>query len=234
MATNAQLLATLGRLIAQASGGIFDAADRQAHLNAAKLLAEERIREIAPQLFTRRATAPIAIGDDGTRARYGAPTSENVSCVEIRTSASDSYRQMRKIKKEQALAWSGEPAYSTDGTLYASTVYYEEGNEYVLVPTPSADVVAGLRATFYVFVALSAAADVPRMPEHLHRTLAYGAAVFALEESKDASDSVVDTYRQRWASKFGPIEASTEESRAALALSFRQHEPRILNGTNFG
>lgn len=241
MATLATLRSQTRRLIgeASASAGAFFGSDESLidqHLQTAYAIACGRIQEIRPEEFLRRATANIAVGTDGTRARYERPLSGRAICrsYEIMPTTGGQYRQMAPLLREQALVLSGDVISYTDGTVRASFAYYIEGTEIVIVPEPAEDVTAGLRATFYEIPALTAVGDEPRMPDELHHLLAYGAAILALEETKDAAASAVDRLRARWGARFGDFEASTPQSREALKAVYRRHEPMTLVGMRLG
>jgi hypothetical protein len=228
VATNQQLLDRIGRLIAESTASLFSAPVRQEYLNAALALACQRIVEVAPEEFEVKDTAPIVANQQD----YERPTYENVRRYELLMGTT--YREIPPSIEEQNIARTDDVGCYTNGQQRWNVVYTISGTKLLLWPTPPVSITAGLRVVFYEWPVLVAAADVPRMPSALHPVLAYGAAIYLLEESKDAGDDVMDIYRQRWASVFGPMEASTPDSRDSLKKHFRVHQARAVTGQNLG
>lgn len=233
MATQQDLLDQVGRLTADASGTAFPPAVRAYHLQGAYAMWQARIREIAPDEFLVAATANIAVwavvdGGDGTRRFYQRPTFEHVRRYEIRfdTATTTPYKELRLILTEQGVPLTGEPV-----PTFCAPCYSVEGQKIRIWPEPTADVTKGLRVVYVEVASLSAAADVPRMPAALHHLLAYDAAIRCLEESKDASESIVNTWRRRVESLRGPGDAGTPQSRRALAAHFRQAQAYSMRVT---
>ena len=74
----------------------------------------------------------------------------------------------------------------------------------------------------------------PRLPGALHALLPYGGALYAVEESKDADESIVSIWRRRWESLVGPGEGSTDDSRRALRKHYRRSQTLSLTGPRLG
>jgi hypothetical protein len=234
VATQQQLLLRFGRLIAETElpPPIYPGTTRLEYLNHAYAIAQQRIMEVAPEEFIWTATADVVSG----QSNYQRPVFENVRRYELLcgTGASAVYREIPLITPEQAVQRVDDPWTLTDGTQRWTVAYSVDGPEIRLWPTPTLNITAGLRTVFHDVITMAGATDVPRMPVALHPLLAFGAAIQALEETKDAAEEIVDRYRARWASAFGPWDGSTDQSRAALKKHFRVAQSRPVIGQNLG
>jgi hypothetical protein len=234
VATQSDLLFRFSRLIAETDlpPEVYDGSTRLQYLNHAYAIAQQRIEEVAPEEFTWSATANIVLG----LQRYSRPMRENVRRYEILcgTGTTAVYREIPLITPEQAVLRVDDPWTGMDGLQRWSVAYSIDGPELVLWPVPTLAITAGMQCVFHDVQVLTAPTDIPQMPVVLHPILAYGAAIQALEETKDAAEEIVDRYRARWASIFGPWDASTDESRAALKKHFRVAQSRPVNGQNLG
>jgi len=225
VATNAQIIATARRLVAEGTASEWDASVMQAHVNAAYIRAQARWREVKRDAFLAGADADVV----ATQARYLVPTEENIDHYEwLRSDGSGVYDELPLLMRAQQQHLLGGPWKQTR----CHFAYYPEGQEIVIVPTPTVSVTAGLGVIYVEVVEMSAPGDIPRLPAALHSVLPYGAAISAIEESKDAAESTVDRWRARWASIFGPWEASTPDSRKALRLLCQLNQNRSLDGLN--
>lgn len=236
MLTQQQLLDQMGRLLAEATPDFFDASVRLLHLNAAYGILQARVVEIAPELFTFRALASIAIGTDGTRARYlRADMSPNVSrVVRYDILAGTRYVELPLVPESQTVPILGDAFTFTDGQQRSTFGYFVQGTEIVIVPTPPADVTDGLQAICIEQVVLAGATDTPRLPGALHPLIAIGGALYAVEESKDVDESIVSIWRRRWESVVGPGDSSSDDSRRALRKHFRRSQTVSLVGMRLG
>lgn len=226
--TNAVLLDSLGRLLAEAVASEWDATVRQALINTAYAIAQARWREVNPAAFLAGATAHVV----ANQRAYQLPNFENIDRFEwLRNDGSGIYDELPMLMRSQAQAIHGQPGY-TNGPTRCSYAYYVEGQEMIVVPTPTVSVTNGLGVVYVEVVEMNAPGDIPRLPVVLHHLLPFGAAVLGIEDSKDAADSIVDRWRARWASLFGSFEASTPESRKALRLLCRQNQSLPMVGAN--
>jgi hypothetical protein len=236
MANTSQLIEQQGRLLAEAIADFFDAATRLYHLNAAYLTMLSRVAEIDPAHLTFRVLTDLV----ADQSRYFRPDmSAGVSRV-IRydllcgTGATAEYREIPRLTESQAVPILGDAYTFTSGAQRGNYGYYEQGQEIVIVPTPTTSITNGLQAVCVEELTLSADLDEPRLPLALHHVLAYGGALLAIEESKDADESVVAIWRRRWESVVGPGESSSRESRLALSRHFRHSQPLSLIGPRLG
>ncbi len=232
MATNAQLLAQQRRLIAEATADYFDDTINQYHLNNAYAIGQDRITEVRENEFNWFATANIVANQQA----YQRSTNENIIRYEIlRPGTTDRWDELVYLPDTQALRINGDAVSQTDGQdRVIRNGYTVLGDQMYLWPTPTTSVSNGLRVIYREVLELSAVGDVPRMPKALHHLLPYGGAIFALEESKDAAEEIVDRYRARWASVFGPHSASTKESRLALKRYYPRTQNAEIVGQNLG
>lgn len=226
MPTQAALIDTTRRLVAEATANFFDVTVLNNHLLTAYWLMQARVNEIAPEEFLSGATTNIV----ANQARYARPTYEHIRRYEILQGTQ--YVELPYLMAEQAIPVKGDWRTSTDGQQRQCPAYYIEGDELVLVPTPTVSVTAGLGVVYFSPRIFGATTAAPALPLALHHLLAYGAAVFALEESKDAAEDVVNGYRARWASVCGPQEGSTPDSRASLKRHYRVSQSRPMIGQN--
>lgn len=180
--------------------------------------------EVAPEEFLWSSTASIIAGQQ----KYQRPLVENVRRYQYLCGTV--FRELNLLTPEMVVL-----STSTDRTaMPACPGYCIDGPEFILSWIPDTTLALGLRVSYHDVVVLSSDTDVPRMPVALHYLLAYGAAIQALEETKDAAEEIVDRYRRRWASVFGPEDGSTKESRAALAKYYRISQSRPIEGQNLG
>lgn len=235
MATQTELLAHLDQLLSQQTGGYFTPTMAAYYLNRFYAHVQQCICEIAPEEFLAGATAHI-VNDQNLYAR---PSYENVRRYDFKDTVSGRYREMRRIQTEDGLPGTFESL--TDGELRFDRAYSVIGKLIWIQPTPTGGtdnlaaavppgvgtgIAHGLRIIYREVVKLTQPADVPRIPDSLHHLLPFGAAIMAVEASKDAGDSVVDRWRQRVNVVFG----QTPESRANLARYYKIHQARELVG----
>lgn len=227
MATAQNLIDRTRRLIAEA--GATPDTDQNIldfYVNPSFYVAQARINEIDDAEFMAGATANIV----ANQARYERATFEHVRRYELLEGTR--YVELPMLLAEQAIPRKGEYRTYTDAQQRWGPAYYVEGREIVLVPTPTVSVTAGLGVVFFDPISLVNVADTPRMPVALHHVIPYGAAVLALDESKDAAEDIVGMYRARWASVFGMHEGSTQDSRAALRRHYRRSQSLPMIGMN--
>lgn len=221
MPVQATLADTTRRLVSEASAEYFTKTQINNHLLTAWWNAQQKITEIAPDEFLAAVTADIVAG----QARYQRPTREMVRRYEILpTATATTYQELPLINAERSLSKAGatlDPAILTPR-------YYIEGPDLVIVPTPAENITAGL-ACVYVSPGVLGTGS-PQMPIALHHLLPYGAAVEALNESKDAAEDIVAGYRRRWESVFGP----SDEARLALRKHYKRTQSKSIEGRNLG
>ena len=200
MATFDQISSRTRRLVAEATAGYFDATTLDEQINTAYAIAQARIRILMPDLFKWSAKANIV----ANQAYYSKPTNQHVRRYEILCD-DGKYREMRLLLDGQAVPHADDILTATDASerSAARTAYTDEGPEIRLWPTPTASLTDGLQCWYDEVLVMSAAADTPRMPEELHRLIAYGAATLCLDESDDAVEQVAQQIKMQWERVFG-------------------------------
>jgi hypothetical protein len=225
VATKQQLLDQIGRLVSDASGTIVDPATASYHLQNAYTEAQRFINIVSPAEFEDPVKANVIAG----QANYQRPSFEAIRRYEwLRVGSSPAvYDELRPLVSEQAVGEATGRQSSVEAGLVTGPRYYIQGQEIIIVPTPTQSVTGGLGAIVVEVALLSSPTDLPRMPQSLHRLLAYGAAVMALEETKDAAEAVVDRYRRLWESVF-----SEERFRKVLSGYYPRRQGLPFIGRN--
>lgn len=217
MATWQQIDDQVARLVSDASGTLVTSSTRTYHTQNAYTLLQARIREVDPAEFIKLGKADIV----ANQANYARPTYEHVRRYEWLLDDGVTYAEIGPLIAEQAI-----PLQGRIGTpIFLGVKWYIQGQELFIYPTPTKSVTGGLGVAYVEVQLTGPSSGTPRTPQALHELIAYGAAIRALEETKDAAQDVVDTYRRRWEAIVGTAEVSTPQSRRALATYYRQAQP---------
>ncbi len=214
--TRLELMTDMRGFLNEAVANYFTDAIVGLKLNQAYHQAQAKIRSIDAAEFRVRSRISIAVGADGTRARYPRATYEPVVTYRILDSTSGKYRDMDKKTEEQL---TGDAAGSANrSSSHVRQAYFVTGAEIVLVPEPTANLTNGIECEFWDPVSLTAAGDNPRMPVALHPYLAFRGAWLAVQDTKDAGAEIVRGWDREWQSVFG----SSNEAAKELARFYPQ------------
>ena len=214
--TRLELMTDMRGFLNEAVASYFSDAIVGRKLNQAYHQAQAKIRSVDKAEFQARARINIAVGADGTRARYPRATFEPTVAYRILDTVSGKYLEMEKQTEEQL---TGDTAGSPNrSATHVRQVYFVDGPDIVLVPEPTANVTNGLECKFWDAVSLNADADTPRMPVALHSLLAFRGAWLAVQDTKDAGAEIVRGWDREWQSVFGPSNEAAKE----LARSYPQ------------
>lgn len=181
--------------------------------------AQGRIRDAGRRdLFTRRVRMNVTAGTD----RYAWPTREQVNGFRFKDSTTGLYKDMEERALPQLYqVWADDASRNFTRSV---RVWARDGGEVVIAPTPTENVTLGLEAWIFYPVALSAADDVPQMPEELHHKLAYRAARHCIKESKHVGAEALADLDAEFFDVFG----LDDRARANLARIMRRSGPATM------